>query len=413
MRTLKGGALMYTLFLMSIMSVFCLLLLGYRNMAIHHIDDNMKLTWARHNFYSGLNLYLANKNRVEKAGSMRLYESGRDSFRYQYEKWGLFSLLKGKGIADNKSYQKYCLLGNIGEQGHHFSLTYKDNEQILTIGGEAELSGRINLKEGKVRGENISGIPFTGNYDSAVYAAINPNSSLPKENWEEIHEHLNICERFPEEEHLFSMERDSLENSWNESAWFHTYPGQLILDKVCLKGKQIIIAKEIIVKGSSRLSDVILFANNILIEQGFRGNLQAFALEKVELEADTELTFPSVLALLPRKKVACKMLLGNTQFEGELYFTREFSRQAPHKEDVMFIARGARIGGRIYAKTRVDLKGLVEGSLLCNQLIHRTNRGSLKHYLVDGKIRPFMNKEERVESLGFGSYPNSVVKWLD
>src|SRR5690606_41393189 len=75
----------------------------------------------------------------------------------------------------------------------------------------------------------------------------------------------------------------------------------LELNHVFLKGNIILISNNpVVIDSSSNIEDVLLFAPYIIIKNGFRGSIQAFAQNYIRLKNDVDLEYASVLGLMPK-----------------------------------------------------------------------------------------------------------------
>ena len=133
----------------------------------------------------------------------------------------------------------------------------------------------------------------------------------------------------------------------------------------------------------AKLEDIILFAPRITFETGFKGCAQAFASEKIFIEPDAQLYYPSVL--LTSGNNSSEIVIGsNSKIEGTVfnYCT------APNNASIK-LQPGSVVEGQVISKGSIQHFGTVNGQVICNSLFFADNSGQYLNLLKDGIIDRF------------------------
>ncbi|TRX33711.1 hypothetical protein FNW52_14885 [Flavobacterium sp. ZT3R18] len=158
------------------------------------------------------------------------------------------------------------------------------------------------------------------------------------------------------------------------------------VSNVIFKGNFILRSKDSLhIKKNTVLEDVILIAPKITFESGFKGTVQAFASERIELEQNVILNYPSVLCIYNETsdeskikiKKKCKItgsvvLFGNTN---EMIDKNSIEIE---EDGLLF--------GDIYCTGKLFLKTKVYGSVYTNRLFHKTESASYDNTISDIEI---------------------------
>ncbi|PJJ11134.1 hypothetical protein CLU83_4630 [Flavobacterium sp. 1] len=159
-----------------------------------------------------------------------------------------------------------------------------------------------------------------------------------------------------------------------------------IVSNVIFKGNFILRSKDSLhIKKNTVLEDVILIAPKITFESGFKGTVQAFASERIELEQNVILNYPSVVCIYNETsdeskikiKKECKIngavvLFGNTN-------------EMIDKNSIEIDEEGL-LFGDIYCSGKLFLKSKVYGSVYTNRLFYKTESASYDNTISDIEI---------------------------
>jgi hypothetical protein len=188
----------------------------------------------------------------------------------------------------------------------------------------------------------------------------------------------------------------------------------LALENQELAGHLVIRARrKIVVRSSCTLQDVVLYAPEVTIEPGFRGTVQVFASERIEVGERVRLHYPSALVLHPRATGAADYrlhLASGAEVEGcVVAWPLVYSAAVPE----VFVERDATVRGQIFSAGFVNLQGRVEGNVTSASLLYRTGGMLLGNHLVGATI-----DRCRLDSLYLHGFTDRdggderIIKWV-
>jgi len=161
----------------------------------------------------------------------------------------------------------------------------------------------------------------------------------------------------------------------------------LIIEDQLLKGNIILTADSLVYIGRDAiLEDVLIFAPYIFIEDGFHGNLQAFATHLLDIGKSVQLKYPSVLGLIKNENLVKEpeVIVGaNSDITGLVFVHNKFSNK---KYPKLKIQKGAFIEGQVFAECSVDLAGNIYGNISCKSFFLRYGSSSYSNNLLDVEI---------------------------
>ncbi|SEC56394.1 hypothetical protein SAMN04489761_3337 [Tenacibaculum sp. MAR_2009_124] len=153
-----------------------------------------------------------------------------------------------------------------------------------------------------------------------------------------------------------------------------------VLEDLKINGNVIIESRQkLIIKKNVELRDVIVLAPEVVIENGFVGNIQVLATKKIKLEENAKLNFPSVLYLKSEKE-------GEIIVEDESYVLGAIIGVSEENKTNITINKNVKIVGDLFCTGRLSFKGEMFGEVRVNQLYYRTNESEYGNAAFDLKI---------------------------
>lgn len=187
----------------------------------------------------------------------------------------------------------------------------------------------------------------------------------------------------------------SLSNDLNEdSIYFNSFFNQPSIKELTKPGVQNIVYKgniilrgkdSLVVKKSAILKDVILFAPRIIFEEGFSGNVQAYATSEILIKKNVNLNYPSVLCVYNSTKNESSIIIQeNCTVSGAIVlFGNELDDIEKNK--IMVDSSGF-LEADIYCTGALMLKSNVYGSIYTNRFYYRSSSSSYDNLISDIKI---------------------------
>lgn len=159
-----------------------------------------------------------------------------------------------------------------------------------------------------------------------------------------------------------------------------------IMSNIIVKGNFILRSKDSIrIRKNVILEDVILLAPKITFEEGFSGNVQAFATEGIELEDKVKLNYPSILCVYNESKEISKIKIKKgCDIKGCIVlFGNPLS--SIDKNSIEFQEDGLLMGD-IFCSGKLMLKSNVYGSVYTNRFYYQTESAVYDNAISDLEI---------------------------
>lgn len=386
--TLKGGALIYSLIIATLVSLALLFLMLFQFYSNMSTQDELQRQRLNHNVESGIRLLLSDQQLLASNQDLvlDLYDEGTDSIHLWRKHWGAYEVISCQAYARNKSVQKTALVGSVDSLLPTLYLC--DKNKPLSICGKTVISGQVYLPLAGVKKAYIEGQTFEGKkmIDGEIKTS---KEYLPKidEAWR------NQLKQFFDQTYTFdyrettwdALEVDSLFNGFQEQTLVINND-QLSIQNMSLAGNIIIqSAQKITVGANSKLNQILIIAPEVTIKSGFIGNVHILASHKVIIEEGVTLTYPSSILLHASSQTSSSsvMLSEKSEVQGVIALLHEsMYRDA----SLLEIKKGAQVTGMVYAEGYVQHEGAINGSLYCNKILLKTPSAVYESHLLNATL---------------------------
>ena len=177
--------------------------------------------------------------------------------------------------------------------------------------------------------------------------------------------------------------------------------------------------KEIKIKNTTHLHDIILIAPIIELKDKVEGNFQVIASKTIKIGKECKLNYPSALVLLQDKNRSSASEINpienqiyidqKTQIKGTIcYF--ESIKEDNFKTQIV-LKEQAKITGEVYCEGNFELSGILSGSVYTYQFISNKAGSIFINHIYNGQII----SEDLPDSfcgLLFEQEKKGVAKWL-
>lgn len=337
-----------------------------------------------------------------------------ESFSFQ---WGAFAILGVKSTWKNIEYKKIGISGqNLFTEGK-IGLFMSDKGKYLSIAGNTKLTGDCYLPALGIRSVYIDGKAYSGK--KLIYGTEKRSTDkLPQINIRLLQNAEDLLEgNFDDFDSLGNPSdlntKENIERSFESTALVYNTKGPVVLDNLTLIGKIIIRSDSLILLGKNlKPSNILIVAPMIIVEKGFRGNLQLIARDSLLIDKDAELTYPSSVVVYnyAGTKAYC-YIQENSIVSGGIICT---DKAEPEGNSELILSTGSVINGVVYSKGSTTLSGSIYGSLYTNKFLLKTPRGYYENHLLDAVIDPESQMQNMVVPIFFEStnYKREVVEWV-
>ncbi|WP_418637464.1 hypothetical protein [Winogradskyella sp.] len=341
-----------------------------------------------------------------KTDSIRLL-SNRASTSIVKKQWGAFELLAIETTNNKEQFIQIALLGEKAPSKRAIYLT--DNNQQLILVGNTTIVGDALLPRLGVNSGNISGLTYQNK--KFIYGNIGQSEGVMPLviNKKEM---FSFLKTYAEETvDFFELKESvSLENSFQNKTFVHQNNGVIDLVNANLIGNIIVESDSLIrVTASANLHDVVLVAPRIEILNGVKGNFQAFATERIIVNNNVQLDYPSSLILFNDKATGKISISKDTTVKGVVGYFSD-SEETNYEAQVLLEAK-ASVYGSVYCQGNMELRGEVIGSVYTNSFVVHEFGGIYINHIFDGHINSEKLPKQFV-GFSYGHSLKNIAKWL-
>ncbi|MEP2236880.1 MAG: hypothetical protein ABJI22_00890 [Maribacter sp.] len=425
-RKVKAGALQFVLFVGAIVAVLLMsfLLLTYTHQHFEKKTDVLVEVLRSTNY--GLEASLKADFQIGEVHSIIQENNIPITTSVEREFWGVFEKRKALAVHGNTSYTKTVLVG--GQEQEELPALYLNNHQRpVIVAGNTKITGNAYLPEQGLKMGNINGNSY--NRSELLYGrrfksdSVLPKLSLDLENQIDV---LTNSNHIPQGEIIHRLSSEGIKNSFENETII--YKDRTVrLQNIQLTGNVIIVASsKIIVESSAQLTDVVLMAPEIELQNGVVGTFQAIATESIYVGKKCNLFYPSAL-LVKKKKSFKDSRLANNKATLKRPPTIHLNERVKVRGYVMIIddnttkqytpsiiiETNAKVIGEVYCTKNVELKGSVEGTVFTDGFIALENGSVYQNHIYNGIINSTQLSEKYVGLLLESRVENKeVMKWL-
>lgn len=299
---------------------------------------------------------------------------------YQLKAWGVYNVLTVISYSKKDSISKSFLLGNTKKKNPKLALFLLDNGKPLKYAGITSLFENIVIPDAHIEAYFIPKkknlLQRSGNIASSPYKM--PKLALNSKRYD-----LRIKNSIPLEKVIAdggvlvnSFQNETLEVIANTSS---------TINQVTLKGNIILTStNEIILGDDTDIQDVVIQAPSVRFLKNFNGNAQVIATDKIILEDNAILKYPSSIHTKIVDDSIKVSLIGKSKLYGSLIMNCNSTIYGRKGE--IFIDKESTIIGDLYSCGVTDLRGTIYGSAYINSFQYKTETNSIDNLIVDAYI---------------------------
>ena len=365
---LPSRAILFVLFIIFAITLIIGSLLMLSDLQQQRLQDNLWEQRVLNNLQSGEAILRSSNSEIEKQ-TIDLYRNEEDSLTIEKYWWGLFQVgtVKAFKTFTNKriEYQKAKLFGSPLKAEQKAALYLKDNNQPLALAGKTVIKGDVYLPRAGAKRAYVNGQGFIG---TKLFEGKQHQSKryIPKINETPFLSIINyFINGFPKS--TIQLQDTIRQSFYNETAIIQK--NIIYLDKQYIQGKVILMADSLVyISPSCHLENVVIIAPYILIDKGFKGQIQAFASKFIRIGENTTLTYPSIAMVLktePLNYLQENLILEKKATINGLVGIYQFQKQETPKIPTLIIKENAIIKGQVYTNEKVNIKGNIHGNITC------------------------------------------------
>lgn len=383
-KRIKGGALSYVILMILILSIMLSMYLLYRYYKVKEVDIEYVSLQLQQDIKSGINLLEHNVVDISDTSTeLALFEGSVDSLRFVKRAWGVFDLIDITAIYRGKTRNRTMLSG-VNYKAEAFPALYlADKNRYLSISGKSGIVGNCILPRMGIRRGYAEGVGFYA--DSLVYGNVGEaDKVLPK-----------IDDRFTNIDYLSYQQSDSTVNYASipfGKVLFNSFANNRISiagkkmfrpSGVKLKGNIVLSADSLIVLDKSMmLTDIIVKAQEIHVESGFKGRVQLFATKRVVINGGVTLIYPSAVVVSSKHKPDKLKPMVTVGKGTAIYGAVSVTDTDKKSKEIIYKANlGSFVSGVVYVDGVACQQGTVHGSIYTEMFRYRSRIAEYENHL--------------------------------
>ena len=324
------------------------------------------------------------KNELPLDDTAQIIHPSGDTSIIKHSKWGAFSVVCTRTFKNNKLKQRVALIGKEINTDSP-SLYVPGNTGELKVAGNSLIEGTVFVPNAQVERAFIS--TKTYSKEKLVYGNIqSSNNSLPSLATSCQNISLSsFCEHLTPIPYQF---HDSTYSFFEKTTFYQEITPIIISNS--LKGNLVIQSFDsIYVTAEARLEHVILNAPIVRFESGFSGSVQVIAQEKIILEKNVHLLYPSVTIL--NEPSTYNSTIRSHVFLDSLSSIRGGILMTSQKIDFrnmpfLNIQPESLVAGMVYNSGESQIRGSVIGSIYTQRLSAYFGGGVYDNHLIDATV---------------------------
>jgi len=392
---LKASSLFYAIVISLIIALISssLILFAYFNK--QQFQRYLQYEKVIRNVDSGMNLLLGDDEAVPLNTELEvdLFQAGSDMVFLKRRSWGAFEVAVSKATFKGYTHKRVAQIGSNLFQDKEVALYLADQNKALSLCGNTEIKGTAYLPRAGVKRAYIEGQSFVGNQliegevresDKTVpdinMGMIDVNAAYLEGSYNAEDSVVNFAK---------AQDMDRLHRSFSQPTVLFFSEGPIDLGGQSYHGNIVFVSSaSVYLSRNSDLKDVLIYAPEVIVEDGFSGTVQAFAGQVMNVGKNCRFEYPSVLGLIntyPEEGVALHLGEGS-ELSGVLF---AYQKQSSRKLQLQLtIEKDALIRGQVYSSATVELKGAIHGSLACQRFMLRTPSSVYENHLLNAVIDP-------------------------
>jgi hypothetical protein len=412
----RAGVLQLTLAIGVIISIMCasmIMLVYYGKMLYLHQSLEDKL---RNNAISGIYYGMATRDILPfyAPRELDLYNEEADSIMIVRKPWGLFEVVYSKAFQGAHSQTKTAIIAPMAsEEGSSVIYTPDYNSAIYLV-GDARIEGTVYASERKFSTGFINGVDFKGKRLLHGDAKVSKSEILSLDTT--LVDRIKSFTKHASGDHTVNtLDRYPVQGIYSFEPPFanHYYSPQSIDLADSLAGNIIIESGiKVRVTPGAKLSDVILIAPAIEIDNEFIGSIQCFATRYIAVGNDCRLRYPSSLTLMGREQDSIIVVGRNTIVEGVVMIPG-YDKMIGSK-GVLKIRKKGLLHGSAYVNGQTDVQGSLWGHLMTRSFVAYDGETPYINHILNGDFSSVKRSPFMPGCFLWGSTNECVVaKWIE
>ena len=420
---LKSGALQFTVFIAVLIALLLAGLILYAYTFIY-MKEQSKGAIENIQFADiGMQSLLEQKELSLDTAQIDFIKKENQSIKTNLSQWGIFQ----KGIVvtqfRKKKFTKTAIIGSLINADLSPTLFLKETHNALTVVGTTSIRGIAYLPIQGVNSGYIAGNSYYGS--QLIYGSIKKSTAeLPqpeKTVLEALDNYIKTYKIETQQDYIDLNASSGIINSFKSRTKGYYSQNPIVLENKIISGNIIIKSETSIkIKKTALLTDVIIIAPIIEIEDETVGNFQALASKKITMGKKCNLSYPSALVLSQDNKNTANEI-STIPFDNQIFIDAGSivrgtvcylqTKEIADFQTQIVLEKEAKIKGQVYCNGNFEIKGTVSGSVYTKQFVANQSGSIFMNHVYNATI-----ENENVPKFYGGiileQEPKTVLKWL-
>lgn len=420
---LKSGALQFTVFIAVLIALLLAGLILYAYTFIY-MKEQSKGAIENIQFADiGIQSLLEQKELSLDTAQIDFIKKENQSIKTNLSQWGIFQ----KGIVvtqfRKKKFTKTAIIGSLINADLSPTLFLKETHNALTVVGTTSIRGIAYLPTQGVNSGYIAGNSYYGS--QLIYGSIKKSTAeLPKPEktvLEALDNYIKTYKIETQQDYIDLNASSGIINSFKSRTKGYYSQNPIVLENKIISGNIIIKSETSIkIKKTALLTDVILIAPIIEIEDETTGSFQAVASKKITMGKKCNLIYPSALVLSQDNKNSANEI-STIPFDNQIFIDAGSivrgtvcylqTKEIADFQTQIVLEKEAKIKGQVYCNGNFEIKGTVSGSVYTKQFVANQSGSIFMNHVYNATI-----ENENVPKFYGGvileQEPKTVLKWL-
>lgn len=420
---IKSGALQFTVFVAVLIALLLVGLILYAYTFIYMKEQSKGAIENVQLADIGIQTLLEQKEFNKDTTQVDFIKKENQTIKIHLSQWGLFQ--KGISVTQfrKKKFTKVAIIGSLINAAESPTLFLKENHNALTVVGTTSIRGNAYLPIQGVNSGYIAGNSYYGS--QLIYGSIKKSTTeLPKPEkavLDAIQYYLKEYKINNQEDFINLNSASRIINSFKTKTKGYYSVDPIVIDQKSILGNIIIKSETAIkIKKTALLSDIILIAPIIEIEDETQGSFQAIASKRITMGKNCNLSYPSALLLFQDNKTIPNEV-STIPFDNQIFIDTKSTikgsicyiqtKEIPDFQTQIVLEKEAKVKGQVYCNGNFELRGTVSGCVYTKQFLANQSGSIFVNHIYNGTI-----ENETVPSI-YGGIPleqelKTVLKWL-
>jgi hypothetical protein len=388
---LKGSALYLVIVIALVMAVICSSLIAAAYFYKLQYQYSARYGALQQNLGSAVNILLAGATPGEGEKRVSLYRSENDTVLIAAHPWGIYEFGTARAVIQEDTLARAFTLARTIDSASWSALYLVDEDRPLSVSGRTMIKGTAFLPKAGLKEAYVSGQAYQGDKRLVIGSKKVSSKTLPALGNAALQQLEKSFNTVAGKDSVL-LRAGSVSNSFMRPTLSCSIDKKVYTLTNALSGNIVLHSDTtVVIAGSARLQNVLVFARVIVVEEGFRGSCQLFASDSISVGKNCHLDFPSAIGVLNFAEKALpgtqqKLSIGeNTSVSGSI-FTYEKSKN--ELRPLIELEKNVRVSGQLYAPGLLNFKDGVQirGSVMAARFIYQTAYTRYENYLINLKI---------------------------